>query len=65
MSKIAPEWGVFPLPFLFDSYAHAEAAEEPPPQLQVVVHVERGGQADRGVAVRPAAEIVRALRGAP
>jgi len=31
MSKIAPEWGVFPLPFLFDSYEHAEAAEDGEP----------------------------------
>ena len=31
MSKIAPEWGVFPLPFLFNSYEHAEAAEDGKP----------------------------------
>ena len=31
MSKIAPEWGVFPLPFLFNSYEHAEAAEDGEP----------------------------------
>jgi len=30
-SKIAPEWSVFPLPFLFQSYEHAEAAEDGAP----------------------------------